>query len=183
MTNYSDKLVQKVQNALIGSINETSILYALVLLNKAVQDTHSVSKFLTINLYRDWLVHTNLDRKRHLELFFTEWDKIIEDIRKGSGRQGATEASLSSLALSKLFDEMQTLGITLESTQKDQFVVALVSSLLDAPLRWDGEHIKEFRFTYEVERKKSHSSYICHMQIQLTTGEWFDCTELHFKTS
>jgi len=181
MTDYSNKLVKKVQSALNTSeITEVSVLYALVLLNKVAQD--SDVKLPTIALYRDWLVHTDLDRNKQLESLFTQLDKMIDGIAKGGGKQDATKASIEALKLSNLFDEIQNLEITLNSEQKEQFVVGLVNNLLDAPLRWNhGEHIKEFRFTYENSRLESSPSYICHIQFQYSAGQWFDGPEVHYQ--
>ncbi|MFA5889033.1 MAG: hypothetical protein WCW47_01985 [Candidatus Paceibacterota bacterium] len=185
MTNYSNRLVQKVQSALTKSISEGSVLYTLVMLSKAIQDScddHTI-KFPVIYFYRDWIVHTSLDYNKQLKKFFEKWDNIIEGIKNGGDKQNFTGASLNSLEISKLFTEMETLGITIGFEQKGEFVIALVNNLIDAPLRWKGKHIKEFRFTYDVERKKSSSSYICHMQIQHITNLWFNGPELHFLTS
>jgi len=178
MPSYSDKLISKAEDSLERNIGEPSILFSLVLLNKVVKDRNRESEFPTINLYRDWLVHTDLDRNKKLSEFFDQWDIIIEDIASGKKKNDVIPKTVNSLAFKNLFDEMATLGI--ETEKKDLFVNQLVNSLIDAPLRWKGKHIKEFRFTYEEDRKKLDSTYFCHMQIQHTSDSWFNGPELHY---
>jgi hypothetical protein len=179
MNSYSERLIQKIKQAL-SDINEVSVLYTLVQLSKALQDSGRKLEFPTINLYRDWLVHTDLDRNKLLAEFFKQWDEIIEGIQNGTGVLDATNKCQEALAFGNLFTELESLEINLEVNQRYLFINALVGAVIDAPLRWGGEHVKEFRFTYEPERKQKDSSYFCHMQIQLTQGSWFNGPELHF---
>lgn len=178
MSNYSDDLIEKAKQALVR-IDEASVLYTLVQLSKAVQDRGRKSEFQTLNLYRDWLVHTDLDRNKRLAEFFQQWDEIIAGIQKGTGMQEALNKSQEALAFGHLFAEMESLGVNLELNKRYFFINTLVTSVIDAPLRWSGQHVKEFRFTYESDRKRIDSTYLCHMQIQLKQGNWFNGPELH----
>ena len=166
--------------ALTKSIDETSVLYALVQLNKAARDNGRASEFKTINLYRDWLVHTDLDHNKSLTEFFEQWDKIIESIHNRIGIDHATEKSIEPLKFDYLFEELASLGVNLQANDRNFFIRALVGNLLDTPLRWPGNHIKEFRFTFDDKKKETYPTYFCHMQIQHTSGKWFNGPELHY---
>lgn len=179
MSTYSEELIQKTKLAL-SDVSEVTVLYALVQMNKAIQDQGRKSEFPTISLYRDWLVHTDLDRNKRLAEFFKQWDEIIYDIQNGKGKLEATNKSQEALALGHLFEEMESLGINLEMKKKYLFINALMKAVIDAPLRWEGENVREFRFTYELSRKQEDPTYFCHMQFQLKQGRWFDGPELHF---
>lgn len=181
MTKYSERLISKVKNNL-NNINETSVLYSIVLLNKAIEDSLSIEDFSTINFYRDWLVHNDITHniRQRLNVFFEKWDKIFQDISTGLNRVNATQDSIDPLKLLVLFEEMSSLGIVLDIVKKNLFILNLTNNLLDAPLRWESRHIKEFRLTHESDRKDSYSTYICHMQIEHVSGRWFNGPELHF---
>ncbi|MBI2086913.1 MAG: hypothetical protein HYT69_01960 [Candidatus Zambryskibacteria bacterium] len=182
MKSYWDNLLKKAKDALAKNINEVSVLYSLVQLNKFAEDRGRESEFPTIRLYRDWLVHTDLDRPRHLIEFFEKLDEAIDDIRKGGGIEVAEQKIVIPLKFVKLFDELSVLGISLDTDQKALFIKSLVDGLIDAPLRWKGKHVKEFRFTYDNLRKKERESYFCHIQGQLIQGDkWFDGPELHYE--
>ena len=180
MSSYSESLIQKAKQAL-SNINEISVLFAVVQLNKVTEDCGREQEFPTIYLYRNWLVHTDLDRNKRLPKFFMQWDEIIDGIQKGEGMHDATNKSIRALEFDLLFTEMESFGINLDVDMKYLFIKALTAAVIDAPLRWSGEHVKEFRFTFEQERKQADSSYFCHMQIQHKSGVWFNGPELHFK--
>lgn len=179
MNSYSKKLIEKTKVFLAGGINDASVMYALVQLNKASQDCGHGPEFMTINFYRDWLVHTDLDRNKSLLEFFEQWDEIINGIKRGVGIDIATEKSSEPLKFEHLFTELTSLGIKLETRERNLFIKVLVESLLDAPIRRQSKHVKEFRFTFDSKRKQTHSTYVCHMQIQLTNDKWFDGPEFH----
>lgn len=181
MTKYSERLILKVKNSL-NDINEASVLYSLVMLNKAIEDSFSVADFPIINFYRDWLVHNDIshNKQERLNIFFEKWDKIFKNVSKGLDLENATVDSIIPLNFLSLFKEVSSLGIVLDNIKKNLFILNLTNNLLDAPLRWSGEHIKEFRFTYESGRKDLSSTYICHMQIEHISGKWFNGPELHF---
>ena len=184
MKNYWDNLHQNARNSLAGDINKVSVLYSLVQLNKFAWDRGRNRKgeleFPTINLYRDWLVHTSLDRNKDLATFFEKLDETIDSIGNGLGNEVALQKILAPLRFEKLFEELSTLDIALNKNQKDLFIKSLVSELIDAPLRKNGKHVKEFRFTYEESRKIDNESYFCHIQIQHISGKWFNGPEFHY---
>lgn len=179
MGSYSDNLIQKTKRAL-SSIDEASVVYSLVSLYKAVEDRGNEKSFPTLNLYRDWVVHTDLDRNKRLGDFFKQWDDIIDGIAANSDKLEATNLASDALVFDHLFNEIESLGVALETRQKYLFINALMTDVIDAPLRWKGKNVKEFRFTFEQQRKDADSTYFCHMQIQLVQGLWFDGPELHF---
>jgi len=181
MSSYSQQLIEGVNKAL-ANVNEVSVLYALVQLTKAVQNCGTKHGFPTLSLYRDWLVHTDLDRNKRLAEFFNQWDEIIVGISNGKGMLDALNKSQEALAFGHLFAELESIGVNLEANKKYLFINALMKNLIDAPLRWKGEHVKEFRFTFDEKRKQVDSSYFCHMQIQLKTGHWFNGPELHYNS-
>jgi|SRR3989344_562815 len=182
MKSYWDNLLQKAKDALDKSINGVSVLYTLVQLNKFVEDRGRKSEFPTIRLYRDWLVHTDLDWNKALVDFFEGLDQTFDDIGNGVGIEVATQRIQAPLKFHKLFEELSSLNIKLNTDKQALFVKHIVDELIDAPLRRAGRHVKEFRFTYEESRKEARNSYVCHMQIKHVSDRWFDGPEVHFET-
>jgi len=182
MKSYWGNLLQKAKEALAKNISEASVLYSLVQLNKYVEDRGREKEFPTIKLYRDWLVHTDLDRNKGLTDFFEGLDKTFDDISKGVGIEVATKNIQVPLKFHILFEELSNLNIVLDTDQQALFVKHVVDELVDAPLRRAGRHVKEFRFTYEESRKEARNSYVCHMQIKHVSDRWFNGPEVHFET-
>ena len=180
MGNYWDNLLQKSKDSLAKEVNEVSVLYSLVQLDKFAEDRGRQSEFLTLKLYRDWLAHTSLGWNKALAEFFEKLDGTIDGIGNGSGKEIALQNILAPLKFEKLFEELSTLGIILIPSQQTLFIKSLVGGLIDAPLRRDGKNVKEFRFTHEESKKMNNESYFCHIQIQHISGKWFPGPEFHF---
>ena len=183
MRNYWDNLLQKSKDSLAKEIDEVSVLYSLVQLDKFAEDRGRQSEFLTLKLYRDWLVHTSLGWNPSLTSFFEKLDGTIDGIGNGSGKEVALQNILAPLNFEKLFKELSTLGIILIPSQQTLFIKSLVGGLIDAPLRREGKNVKEFRFTHEESRRINNESYFCHIQIQRMSGKYFDVLEFHYYRS